>query len=379
MPAPTPPRMLPPAALPLLELLIAADDPQSLYQAFELGLGPLFAPTHSLIASFDFEQDGGPMSIWSSPKRLDHPPEWWRRNAEVHPGLKFARDNPGVAVTLCSDMMSEAEVERHPYFIEFMDPAGYRYAMGILVWQDQRPVGVVAINRARGQGPFTEAERAVALVIQPLLLRAYRRIARRRVEDDARRAQEALLATLPIPAVIHAVQQQRVLFANRAAREALARWRGEGARKRPRMVTNAWLPEEIREASAGLSRAGATVECPRGGMRALLRKMDAKSHFASDVVLIVIEDDEARTARSSAAWLGAARGLTTAERDAAMRAASGLSNAEIARALGKSALTVKKQLESVFAKVGVAGRTELAALVAGAPRARRRVPATIRR
>lgn len=52
--------------------------------------------------------------------------------------------------------------------------------------------------------------------------------------------------------------------------------------------------------------------------------------------------------------------LTPAERDVATRVAAGATNREVAQALFVSANTVKTHLSSVFAKLGVSSRTELA-------------------
>lgn len=54
--------------------------------------------------------------------------------------------------------------------------------------------------------------------------------------------------------------------------------------------------------------------------------------------------------------------LSAAERDVASDAAAGLSNAEIANKRGRSARTIANQLASVYRKLGVASRAELAAL-----------------
>ena len=56
--------------------------------------------------------------------------------------------------------------------------------------------------------------------------------------------------------------------------------------------------------------------------------------------------------------------LTTAEREVAVEAARGLSNSEIAEARGRSVRTVVNQLASVFAKLGLGSRAELAARLA---------------
>jgi DNA-binding CsgD family transcriptional regulator len=59
--------------------------------------------------------------------------------------------------------------------------------------------------------------------------------------------------------------------------------------------------------------------------------------------------------------VAAAHELTGRERDVAALALRGLSNKEMAAALGTSAFTVNDQLKSIFAKVGVTSRGQLAA------------------
>lgn len=56
-------------------------------------------------------------------------------------------------------------------------------------------------------------------------------------------------------------------------------------------------------------------------------------------------------------------GLSPAERVVAMQVAQGLSNREIARALGKSEFTVKHQVSSILAKLGVPSRGRLIVLL----------------
>ena len=52
-------------------------------------------------------------------------------------------------------------------------------------------------------------------------------------------------------------------------------------------------------------------------------------------------------------------GLSPAEREVALFAVRGYSNAEIAKALGKGEATVKTQLNAVFRKADLSGRTAL--------------------
>lgn len=55
--------------------------------------------------------------------------------------------------------------------------------------------------------------------------------------------------------------------------------------------------------------------------------------------------------------------LTEREREVAMRAREGLSNAEIAAELHRSPLTVKTQLAAIYVKLSARGRTRVAALL----------------
>jgi DNA-binding NarL/FixJ family response regulator len=58
--------------------------------------------------------------------------------------------------------------------------------------------------------------------------------------------------------------------------------------------------------------------------------------------------------------------LTPSERDVALRAFEGASNRAIATARGTSERTIANQLKSIYRKLGVYSRAELAAVLAGA-------------
>jgi len=62
--------------------------------------------------------------------------------------------------------------------------------------------------------------------------------------------------------------------------------------------------------------------------------------------------------------------LSAAEREVASDAAAGLSNAAIAKKRGRSTRTIANQLASIYRKLGVASRAELAALSLEAKRSK---------
>jgi len=65
----------------------------------------------------------------------------------------------------------------------------------------------------------------------------------------------------------------------------------------------------------------------------------------------------------SPAKLNQLRDLTVREREIALLVCEGHSNAEIARRLSKSVLTIKTQLNSVFRKLGAGSRAKLMAML----------------
>ena len=76
---------------------------------------------------------------------------------------------------------------------------------------------------------------------------------------------------------------------------------------------------------------------------------------------VVIKIDDHRPAAAD----GSKESLTQAETEVARAAVSGLSNREIATQRGSAARTVAVQLRSIYRKMGISSRTELAALIDG--------------
>jgi DNA-binding NarL/FixJ family response regulator len=73
---------------------------------------------------------------------------------------------------------------------------------------------------------------------------------------------------------------------------------------------------------------------------------------------------EVQEAKANAGTGDTEHRLTPAEAAVARAAVAGLSNREIARQRGSSPRTVAEQLRSVYGKLGISSRTELAVLMA---------------
>jgi DNA-binding CsgD family transcriptional regulator len=350
--------------LALAELLVSADDPEELWSALVTGLGAMFSH-HFIVASFHF-RDNWPAAIWRSAPAQERPAEWWARNWTLHPGLPWLQANPGVTVGTVSDVLTEDELSAHVYYREFMEPEGWRYGLAFFFWTKAGIGGFAGVNRRADQGDFSESELEAARSVHGVIAGAYGRIAHRVRADDSRRAFEALLAKLPVAVLLYAVRENRVVFANRACREALAHWRGEAALKR-QAVKGKSLPIEIARACAAATLESVEVPHPGGEpLHAMVHCVDNPAALIAErVVQVIIERRDGQ--RASAAWLTRTRVLSVREREVAELAAWGLSNVQISLRLKKSAHTIKKQLELAYGKLGVAGRGQLSALYAGGP------------
>jgi len=344
-------------------LLVRADNPDELWQALVEGLGARFA-NHFIVATFHFRDDW-PAAIWRSQPAQERPAEWWARNWSMHPGLPWLFANPGISIGTVSDVLGEEELSAHAYYREFMQPEGWRYGLAWFFWTKAGIGGFVGVNRRPDQGDFTAREREDARAVHGLIAGAYERIARRVRLDDARRAFEELLTKLPVAVLLYAAREDRVVFANRACREALAHWRGEASLKR-KAVTVQSLPPEILLACRDSKLDSVEISHPAGAeLRAIVHGIDnSAALIAERVVQVIIE--EGKRPRASAAWVTRTRVLSVREQEVAKLAAWGLNNAQIGALLKKSAHTVKKQLELAYGKLRVNGRGQLSALYADA-------------
>lgn len=351
----------PSASLALAELLVRADHPDELWRALVDGLNLEFS-NHFIVATFHYRDDW-PAAIWRGAPAVERPAEWWARNWAMHPGLPWLRANPGIQIGTVSDVLSEQELSTNAYYREFMEPEGWRYGLAFFFWTKTGIGGFVGVNRRPDQGDFTPGERARALALHGVIAGAYERIARRVRSDNARLAFEQLLARLPVAVLLFAVREARVVFANRACREALAHWRGEAQLKR-KPVTAKSLPDEIVRACVDAKLASLEVSHPGGKpLRAIVHGLDHPAALVAErIVQVIIEESSGN--RASAAWVTRTRVLSVREREVAELAAWGLSNVQIGLRLKKSPNTVKKQLELAYSKLNLTGRGQLSALYA---------------
>jgi len=184
---------------------------------------------------------------------------------------------------------------------------------------------------------------------------------------------EQLCQVVPIGAAVLDASCN-VLFCNREGLDLLGRWTAPRPTIKRSCAATA-LPGQILEACHRLRAGddGAGTRRPNFGGRILVRH-ELKPNLSAVVALdrnprdrrfalfCILLQDSLRQAEGGGRRDQLAL-LTLAERQVAKLVAEGLRNSDIAAALGKSVMTVKSQLGTIFAKLGVRSRTQLAAVL----------------
>lgn len=273
-----------------------------------------------------------------------------------------------------------------PHIKTLFDSQGWRHALIVPLHaiEDELNSGIV-LYRTAEEGAFGEAEIARVEMLRPLLsdLLAYL------LEHQQHQSTHAdildFLADLPVGLVLYDAQW-RPLFVNEEGYRQTQLWLHAPAippRGDARASFN--LPPEIREAGERLrqrwlsdvlgiaparSVLSESVSHPlRNDMKATVTIAQAKGSIARAPGLLVRYSGMAArveaTFQPSPVQLSILSQLTPGERNVALLVMRGLSNRDIADALHRDVTTVKDHLGHVYDKLGIRGRTQLAAMLAG--------------
>lgn len=361
---------LTPAGVPenLLLALHAATDTTTLWAAMVALFDEVFHQPHFNIAALRFmaAQPTVTLRTRPAPKRTA---AWWRRNIAVHPGIEWLMRNPGARIARVSDILPVAELKRHPYYREFIEPEGWLHGMGFFFWEDRELTAIIGVNRTAAQGDFTAAEVDLSRALYPHLQVALRRVAAVESKLNSQQALSRLILQLPQPTLL-LDWDGRPLYLNHAAQSCLERWRGRPQSRLRGAATV--VPAEILAAARALReqmeiRARANLPLPTlppptvtaPHRRALGATIEAvhlnATPLSPPTFLVRLTEGPARAS--------ALTRLSVAEQELALLVCEGHGNKELATALGKSIHTVKNQLKAVFHKLGVRGRTHLASLL----------------
>lgn len=325
---------------------------------------------HSVVAGFRFHA-GTPTQLLrvgieaTNDDAIDYSTE--------HPGFAWLREHLGARIVRVSDVMPVAAVKQTKYYEKVMQIEGWLHGIGLFFWFGNELIAAVAVNRTEEQGDFDGEDIAWCESVYENIEVAIKRVASSEAERMVRfgltellfNSREALLILDWDLHVQHCSDRARLLLAQQwnidigedvavvCPQELLTACETLKSDVVSALQLNRPLPtpEPISIALHGDTKFMIRIELLRLSSEPLawpafaIRFLSGESH-------------------ENAIPLTGLSALTATELRLAMFAAYGHSNKELARELGKSALTVRNQLSSVFEKLGVRNRSELVAALA---------------
>ncbi len=308
----------------------------------------------------------------------------FQRFQKLCPVNPYIERHPGIRVIRLSDIIETSKLVTTGFFHLFMQPSGDRYQAYLILWEADVFQGLVGLHRTEEQRDFTNAEIRLLEQLHPHFQNAGRRLLTSHREKARRMSLEVLLGRLPIATIV-LDWNLRVTYRNGAAEELGVLWNlGTKAARSLKSRQNFAMPAEIIELcrrlkemwNRGENRSYAVGNGTElvikhqttSGLRATVNvlQMDA-APLSLPMFLVRLEsrdgclgDKEENLMDSQLALWSS---LSLCEQRVARLASEGHRNAEIALRLSKSASTVKKQLHSVYQKLGLTGRNRLMALL----------------
>lgn len=344
----------------LLELH-RAEELQGCWKAICQTILPLI-PNHSVslyLNYFDINGAFDALHRQSGPGTLQP----WKERRKVSPTPEYLRQHPGKRIFGTNDLMAVAgHWEQSPYFRNVMAVEGWNSLKCLTYWNNSNPVAMVVVRKGNGQHDFTSDEAELLEELYGHFETALRRV--RHVQEE-RTVQRALAESLQDSksGILVLDAAMSPVFRNREILEACLKWNYGPAAARTYGSKKAFaIPAEVIETCEAL--AAGTVAGPAILMKPNLPTLKIsllsalESNLTSPQFLI-----HSRPAAGATAPSCQLNQLTPREREVALAVADGSSNLEIAQALGKTEFTVKAQLLSIFRKLQIRRRSQLAALL----------------
>jgi DNA-binding CsgD family transcriptional regulator len=366
---------------PLLALH-AAMEVEPLWQAV-LGLMRAAYPVHRVTLFLGHLGMGEARVVLTDPP-IDELEQWYNARGRDNPFKPYITAHRGLKFYRFSDVLPpRAEFVRTAFYREFAQREGWDKGVSTLYWSKREVTAMFSLYRAPEQPEFTAAELAVLEYLYPFIGIAIERVQRLHTERLARRSLEEFNKNIPV-GLVFLDWELRVEFANPEAHRLCAEWNYGVAGARALNVRDAFeLPPAIVTAVTELRARvqardpkqrlalpvdAAQVESPSAqGLRAQLTVLNNPASALAKPRFLVVLDTRPVVAKQPVPvpldkW-NQFRDLTPREREIVVLVCEGHSNAEIARQLNKSVLTIKTQLNSVFRKTGVKSRTKLMTLL----------------
>lgn len=278
------------------------------------------------------------------------------------------RIGPSHGFRVDHDDYSDGELDRDPFYQEFLRPAGVFWHANAVLSASRDEHVELSFKRRTEDGPYSRGDAETLDLILPDL-RAASRITRRLLDAETR-------------GVVQTLKSRGLLTVelDRWGR-ALAAHEEPGGPALPVDIINRHLVAVERACQAGLDRAISAALNSDNGEIALsaLHGSDGRRYIlqvhplpgrardlflaASAIAVLIERDRPAGYSRGAARTIAPLFGLTEREAEVACLRAEGLDFAFIAKVLGISPDTARTYLKFAYDKIGVSRQAELSALL----------------
>lgn len=303
------------------------------------------------------------------PKNVDYVPAM----SLTVSGPYLAR-HPQIKLYTYSQILSEDPDAQRRRLDQEPDPEWNEF-VHLAFWHDSQLEAVLSIHRPPDYSEITIEEQAFLEQLHPMLEASLRRLRAVEIERSRRTSYEHFLRQVPLT-VMFVNATGECLFANNEAEKQCGRW-NRGLRSSVAAEARLQLPggvetmfdETVAASDQALAVPGqaGSVRLSHPALKGLSVKIDRNWQFAGlqmspSYVLTFLDEPEGKalSQQPSQAALLILQQLTPTERRVALLAAQGLRNDKIAEHLSRSRRTIEFQLNSIYRKLEISSRTELA-------------------
>lgn len=363
--------------------LHAATEIDALWKAIDPLLHAAFAPCMRVTLFLGHFGMREARLVFTDPP-IQESAEWFKERAQKNPFKSYINSNRRITHYRFSDMLGPMNAFRQTdFYRRFASVEGWDLGLSGLMWSGNEMKAMFSIYRQSPQPDFDEEDIHRLNTLLPHIETAINRVEKLHAERLHRKALEEFNRFVPIGLMLLDWDLNPV-FANNEAYKECAVWnfgieesRTYNSREvfalpaaiktkcesiRDKILrTN---PKDKLEVSPELNRLTHPKLSTR---RASISALNASPGLlAKPGFLVVLEDRSSETESPSKTaprkqkllWM-----LTPSEREIALLICEGQSNADIAKQLKKSVLTIKKQITSVFKKTEVTSRSQFMALL----------------
>jgi DNA-binding CsgD family transcriptional regulator len=291
--------------------------------------------------------------------------------------LQRSPKGPDVPVVLHSRYTPQKDFRESRFYHQVMEKIGCEYGASLVAWEKDTWLGSLTIFRTEAQGDFRDDEKELLSACHLHFQSAIRRIAKLNEQMLSSHSLESFIWNLPTAAML-LDWELKPHYCNASGQELLAEWQKGVRVPASKRVHPSTVPKEIADAIEGQKEAlvkgkpsspGAPntipliiVPHPRSKeLSAEVSFLPSKSLAVTKGTFLVVFYRHHDTPDDRESYDRFTK-LSPRERQVVLLAADGHSNPEIAKKLGTSEHTVRKQLISAYAKLGVNRRSLLAGM-----------------